>query len=89
MTEQDHLLTILAEEGAEVSHRTCKALRFGMGDVEPGGQTENNRRRLERELADLVATAELLGLVIREEDKAAKREKIARFMAYSRKVGRL
>lgn len=88
MNETEHLLTILGEECAEVAQRASKAARFGLAEVQPG-QAEDNRRRLERELADLMATAELLGLVVREEDKVAKLEKLKKFMAYARQIGTL
>jgi NTP pyrophosphatase (non-canonical NTP hydrolase) len=88
MNELEHLLTVLTEECAEVAQRACKAARFGMTEIQPG-QAEDNKRRLERELADLMATAELLGLIIRDEDKAAKIEKLKKFMNYSREIGTL
>lgn len=88
MNKTEHLLTVLTEECAEVAQRACKAARFGLTEVQPG-QHEDNTRRLERELADLMATAELLGLRIRDEDKAAKMEKLKKFMDYARKIGTL
>jgi hypothetical protein len=36
-----------------------------------------------------MATADMLGLKIRDEDKAAKREKIVKYMALSRSLGEL
>jgi NTP pyrophosphatase (non-canonical NTP hydrolase) len=88
MNETEHLLTILSEECAEVAQRASKAVRFGLLEIQPG-QQEDNTRRLERELADLMAVAELLGLRIRDEDKAAKLEKLKKFMGYSREIGKL
>lgn len=88
MNETEHLLTVLSEECAEVAQRACKAARFGLTEVQPG-QQEDNTRRLERELADLLAVADLLGLRVREEDKAAKIEKLKKFMGYAREVGTL
>lgn len=88
MNETEHLLTVLTEECAEVTQRACKAARFGLAEIQPG-QSEDNKRRIEKELADLVATAELLGLIIRDEDKAAKREKLKKFMDYARSLGTL
>lgn len=88
MNTLQHLLTILAEECAEVAQRASKAIRFGLHEVQPG-QHEDNKRRLERELADLVATAELLELEIRELDKADKKEKVKKFMVYSAEKGTL
>lgn len=88
MNITEHLLVILGEECAEVAQRASKAARFGLLEVQPG-QPENNTRRLERELADLMAVAEVLGLKIRDEDKAAKLEKMKKFMDYSREIGTL
>lgn len=88
MNETEHLLTVLAEEGAEVSQVACKAIRFGLSDFKPG-QGDDNRRMLERELADLMAVADLLGLKVRDEDKAAKVEKLKKYMGYSRELGTL
>jgi len=88
MNDIEHLLTVLAEEGCEVAERACKAMRFGMNEIEPG-QPDDNRRRIQKELADVVATAELLGFTILEEDKAAKREKLKKFMEYARSLGTL
>ncbi len=86
--EVDHVLTILAEEAVEVAQRATKAIRFGLEEIQPG-QADDNKRRLERELADLLAVAGLLGLEVREEDKAAKLRKVEGFMAYSRSKGKL
>ena len=88
MTKIEHLLSTLAEECAEVGQRASKALRFGLHEVQPG-QSDNNVRRIEIELADVMATAELLGLVIREDEKAAKKIKLAKYLDYSRDLGTL
>lgn len=88
MNKTEHLLTVLSEECAEVAQRACKAARFGLSEVQPG-QEEDNTRRLERELADLMAVAEILGLRVRDEDKAAKREKLKKYMDYCRELGTL
>lgn len=86
MNKQQYLLVVVAEECSEITYRACKSLRFGLSDIQPG-QTEKNKRLLERELADLLATAELAGLTIREEDKAAKIRKLKKYMKYSREKG--
>lgn len=88
MNEREYLLTVLVEECAEVAQRACKAMRFGVAETEPG-QPDDNKRRLERELADLVATAELLTLTVRDQDKAAKIVKLKKYMQYSREIGTL
>ena len=86
MTRIEHMLVILAEESAEVMQRASKAIRFGLDEIQPG-QPDTNTRRIERELADLVAVAESLGLSIRDEDKAAKKAKLETFLAYAVECG--
>lgn len=88
MNDTEHLLIVLGEECAEVAQRASKALRFGLSEVQPG-QPDSNIRRLERELAELVAVADLLGLHVRDEDKVAKIEKLKKFMDYARELGTL
>lgn len=88
MNETEHLLTIVAEECCEIAQVACKANRFGLSHV-GGVGAETNTRKIERELAQLIAVAELLGFKIREEDKAAKREKLKEFMTYARGLGTL
>lgn len=88
MNKKEYLLTCLTEECAEVSQRASKAIRFGLFEIQPG-QRENNTRRLERELAEAVAVADLLGLRVREKDKASKVKKLEKYMKYSRKLGTL
>lgn len=53
------LLVILNEECSEVAHRICKALRFGLNEVQPG-QSKSNAERIVEELGDLIATFEYL-----------------------------
>lgn len=80
------LLTILAEECCEVGQRVSKALRFGLMEVQPG-QPLSNADRISEELGDLLATAEEMNDVIDwqivKNAKAAKREKLARYLQSS------
>lgn len=91
MTRTEHLLTILAEECAEVAQRVSKALRFGLGEVQPG-QTYTNAERVVHELCDLNAAIIMamgdgvLPTLPDEEEYArlnAKREKVEKFLAFS------
>lgn len=62
------LLTMLAEECAEVTKRVTKALRFGTEEVQPC-QNNTNAQRIEIELGDIEAVCdrlEVLGLISRE-----------------------
>lgn len=88
MNTTEHLLTILGEECAEVAQRASKAARFGLTEIQPG-QAETNVRRLEHELGDLVAVADMLGLRIKKYDKVAKTVKVRKYMKYARARGTL
>ena len=92
MNRREYLLTKLVEECLEVAQRATKALTFGVDEVQPG-QNLTNFERLNGEWNDLLATAELLTEEVDLElwrDVSlvrAKREKILKFMAYSRQQG--
>ncbi len=88
MNETEYLLMVFAEECAEVAQRASKAARFGLTEVQPG-QGDDNRRRIEHELGDLMGVADMLGFKVHDEDKAAKILKVKHFMEYSRKQGLL
>lgn len=92
MTQNEHLLTILAEECIEVAHRITKALRFGLHEVEPG-QPLNNGQRIHQEFQDVLAMAEMLNPVMREfympDGVDAKKAKVRKFLEYSRQCGTL
>src|SRR5690349_21619433 len=93
--ETDHLLVCLAEECMEVGQRALKAVRFGLSEIQPG-QEATNMRRICDELNDLAGIINQLQergcLPPRIDDKAAverKREKLSKFMGYSRTLGTL
>lgn len=65
MTETEYLLVCLAEEASEIIKDVSKALRFGLDDVAPNGNT--NKQNLAMELTDLLAVYDLL-----EEDGTLK-----------------
>lgn len=88
MNKMEYLLDTLAEECAESAQRASKAMRFGLYEIQPG-QPEDNKRRLEREVAEVVAMADMLGLTIRTEDKEAKVKKVLEMMDLSRILGTL
>lgn len=86
-----YLLICLIEEAAEVIQRACKAIRFGLEEIEPG-HTINNKKRLGHELNDLHGVlTELYALDVvsgvNSTDVEKKREKIEKFMDYSRSIG--
>ncbi len=53
------VLTILAEECAEVTQRATKAIRFGLDEVQ-SGQTHTNAERLSMEIGDFLAAVSVL-----------------------------
>jgi hypothetical protein len=89
LTEQQYLLIQLAEECAEVTQRVCKALRFGMDEVQPG-QELDNAERIDQEFTDLLTVHDELVErceLLPQQPCKAKREKIAKYMDYSREQG--
>lgn len=95
MNRREHLLACLAEECDEVGQRVMKALRFGADEIQPG-QPFSNAMRICEELRDLLAVADILqsegmlGFITpTSEQIEAKRAKIERFMAISRREGAL
>jgi len=89
MTRDEHLLTIAAEECAELAQRLSKALRFGMDEVQPG-QPLSNRERIIEEYTDLIAALEMLGIWTLDRAQIdAKHRKVERFLRYSEQCGTL
>lgn len=94
MNRQEHLLTILAEECAEVAQRASKALRFGLGEVQPG-QSLTNAERIVGELADLFSVVSMLvdeehiNLCGSAAAEQAKRAKVEKFLQLSEQLGTL
>ncbi len=97
MTRQEHLLTILSEECAEVIQRVDKALRFGLDEKEPK-QNLTNSERIIAEFHDILAVIEML----RDERCLGrktitkvlvaiklKQRKIEKYLRYSNKCGTL
>ncbi len=78
------VLTIIAEECAEVAQRCTKALRFGLTEIEPGHE-RTNAWRIGLEFGDLVAImsmAQRYGLVPSEAIEDGEAEKRVRLVAY-------
>ena len=95
MTPEEHVLSCLAEECAEVAHRVSKALRFGVKEVQHG-QVKNNAERIADELNDLRGVVELLlemGVLPSQPAAASnfavqqKKNKVRDYMNYARAVG--
>lgn len=99
MNRTEHLLTIIAEECAEVAQRASKALRFGLSEVEPG-QSKTNATRMLEEFNELEAVIDMIrwgpGFSHENNDrdrelerKLNKKKKVERFLAYSVRCGTL
>jgi len=79
------ILNILIEEAAEIQHRACKVLRFGLLEVQPG-QDLTNEARLSEEIGDLFGVVDL-GIAegvfrgdFMDTNRRLKKEKLRRFM---------
>jgi hypothetical protein len=96
MNTREYLLTCLIEECAEVQQRATKILRFGANEKRPG-QDFNNTELLVGEINDLIGVLELLGEnhILPDENtgafdyekQEAKKEKVKKYMGYSRQQG--
>lgn len=93
MNREEHLLTCLGEEAAEVAQRVSKALRFGLREVQKG-QPKTNRERIIEEIKDFIAVAESLyrlGILDsfqpNPHEIKAKGDKIEKYMEISREQG--
>ena len=90
MTIRELLLAKVMEECAEITQRAAKAQRFGLTEVQPG-QDLDNETRLLHEFHDLVATMMLLFPdVLLNLDKQRLHDhlqQIEKFMDYSRSLG--
>lgn len=96
MNRQEHILSCLAEECCEVGQRVSKALRFGLGEIQPG-QELTNAERIRVEFVDLLTVMMMLvetGAIerVNEADLPAmeeKRQKIEKFLDYAKSQGAL
>lgn len=96
MNVQEHLLTCLAEECAEVAQACSKALRFGLEDKGPN-HTLTNAEYISKELTDIFAVIELLveegGAALpnpyNQVEIDAKKERVRKFMQYAIERGTL
>ena len=95
MNKTEYLLTCITEEGGEISQAAAKCLRFGMFDTHPKNDNVPNVNLLVNEINDMLGVAELLkesgftvfGKIGDREAIDAKKEKVIRWMDYSRELG--
>lgn len=96
MNREEHLLTRAMEECAELTQRLSKAQVFGMEEVQPDQLANpdllNNRARIVAEFADLLGVMRMLNIPefrVPESMIDAKIEKVEKYLAYSRAIGKL
>ena len=103
MTENEHLLTVLGEEGGEVAKEVSKTLRFGLDDkltLDPDGprgtEGPTNREKIVNELNDLLGVARMLvarGVLPEnwqsEQRQQRKIDRVTAYMRYAQRVGAL
>jgi hypothetical protein len=95
LTKDQYLLTLVMEECDEVSQRASKAIRFGLDERQPGNPY-SNAERLVGEIIDLYESVDELleGGYIKlpadlEVHRAARREKIQRYLKRAQAEGRV
>lgn len=96
MTENEYYFLQLGEECAEVQHRISKLLRFGPDEIQDGNTIETNSERLRYEIYDMLSVLEILeeksliqhlNQADRQLHSDRKREKIERYLQYSKDLG--
>ena len=93
---KEHLLVKLSEECSEITKAAMKALRFGLDDRGPNGIL-TNVELVKYEIIDLYVVIDMMienGLMVHRanidpKDLALRRERIGRYMNYSRERGML
>jgi hypothetical protein len=100
LNRKEYLLNLVQEECAEVAKRASKCIRFGVYEVRTD-RTKNNLQLLAEEYLDLMTIIDMLndelcgefGEVFNSETAAdymeAKRDKVEKYMGYSRECGLL
>lgn len=97
MNKQEYLLACLAEECSEITKSAMKASRFGMNDHYPDKPIPTNKESIEQECVDLIGVMALMleeGIINLTNDDIMigaqkKKEKLLKFMEYSRQTGNL
>lgn len=78
MNKLDLLLAHFSEECAETAVRACKAVRYGLDDIQPG-QSLTNAQRIAEKLLGLITTVGILeseGVILMPRDEGVERRKL-------------
>lgn len=90
---EEYLLDCLAEEAGEIVQDCGKCARFGMDETRPEKRNGTNREALVTEIHQLIAVAEMLGIIdhhnLDQKIIDDKKAKVAKYLDYSRQRGRL
>ncbi len=98
MPQYFYLLVCLMEESAEIAQAAAKSIRFGLDDSHPERMGETNEEDLLEELYQCIAVVEMLQenknlkILTNEEIrciKNKKKEKMIKYMSYSKEKGQL
>jgi len=94
MNREEHLLTILGEECAELIQEASKAKRFGID--EQRDLSTSNRERMQKEFNDVLAMIEMLNDFYRDNVFSTdatlirlKKIKVEKYLQYSKECGTL
>ena len=92
----NYLLVCLMEESAEIAQAAAKSIRFGLDDSHPERVGETNEDDLLEELYQCIAVVEMLQenknlktLTNEEIQCNKKKEKMIKYMSYSKEKGQL
>jgi len=94
MTRNEHLLTCVIEECAEIQQAAAKALRFGLENGHPSSCT-TNADDIAHEVCDLTAVLDLLkdaGAITYDKPQATvaiarKKETVEKYIDYAKSIG--
>jgi len=93
MNVKEHLLTVLAEECAEVQLAISKTLRFGKDDCRPGS-TVTNAKEIEKEFIEAMCVRDMLrelGVIVQPDEARRiyeeKRKRVAHYIEYAKSRG--
>lgn len=81
-----HLLACLAEEAGEVAQIVGKCLRFGMEDSHPKTGNIPNHVLMYNEVNDLIAVAEMLGIMASTPLINKKKKRVEEYIKYAEKA---